>query len=535
MIFSSIDDPDDSFWQTPEWKHCFKARHMVSIAALRTNRVPVAFDAACESYKLIKPGTTRGPLFLERAVAGTQLFAISALTSVADAAMHTGHTAEAILRYLHSIRPDRIHLHLARFLHVAANFHSSHHRPKLAFAASKECIETYQKVPFMFERHGLTLAHALSDHARFAADLSLWDVSIATEKTVLGYLLAMNEQDHGAHNSRIIRSLMQLREWLRMTGDKAATLERSRELETFVRTHERLGGGEVGPELLGDACHQHGVDAASLELWDETIAALRESLAIHEERDAIVALGNDYLCISLGYLATGEHQAAIRSSWEAVQCTRIAMDRFAIPPTQLLISTLSNYAWMVFIVAPDVVETMRAEEEAAGLCEEMLMEENEEAARLSLTITILSSQFVHQRCSDDSQGSVVQSYLDRAIEICSRAARSLPNLRQALEDNLFSRFRRYIIQLEDVGRASDANAVRLVLSNVELILTDVDISSLVARVEREQLVKRILDRDKRTQSADPEEANWILATTTMEDGSTGFGYGKLHDTVLPRF
>ena len=220
-----VEDDNDPFWDTSNWRYCAKVQLMLSIAALRVDHVPEALDAATEASQLIKPRVThgRGALFLERAIAKTQLFDVLSRTNAVDLPIIIGHEAEVNLRYIHGLRSGA-RLPLARFLHICANFHSRRGHPKLAFAASSEGIELSRAVPYMFERHGVAFAHALSDHARLAADVGKWDESIASEIEVLGYLRAMNETNPGFHTRRILRSLTRLREQFVVRGDKAVCL-----------------------------------------------------------------------------------------------------------------------------------------------------------------------------------------------------------------------------------------------------------------------------------------------------------------------
>ena len=514
------------------------------LAALRTDRIPEAVNKSLECLAVHRPNVRfgTGALFLERAISNALIFAAASLTTSVEVAIAVAHRAETIFRYLYKVRPDAIALPFAEHLHSVANFHSRCLRPKLALAASSECIQLYRQVPFMPERHGLTLAHAMADHAQFAAELHEWDESITAEEAALHHLQVLNAANPHIHDHRIFRSMMRLRDRIKMTGDLSGALKWSRELESFARALVDLDAVEfvnASLELFADATYHHGVDASAAEIWDEAEAAFRKSIKIHEERGETLGLG--YSCLELSKCISHSHQnsdEAVDLSRRAVDIMRTALDRRPYATPIPLASALSNLAWILFLATPnDVLCSVTAEEECLMIRDEMASAASDDqllcdidpepTAQLVASLAHLSIYLAHARRDCDAEAA-----MHRMNATLGATVHSIAGVAERIRNGLIPRLKDEGAKLGARGRDSDAQACAGIINALDVSTIDVDIQALARRAERARLSRRIMERDDA--SAVPEDEALIpnaLSTMTLDDGEMGLRHGKLLDAI----
>jgi hypothetical protein len=537
------DKEDDPFWKTGQWSHYGRALRTMVLSALRTDRIPEAVHKSAECLAVHQPSLqfAKGALFLERAVSNAQIFAAASLTTSVEVAINVAHEAESIFRYLYKLRPDVVVLPFAEFLHSVANFHSRYFRPKLALAASSECIQLYGQVPFVSERYGLTFAHAMSDHAQFAAELHEWDESITAEETALRHLQMLNTANPHVHDHRIFRSLMRLRDRTKMTGDVMRALRRSRELESFARTlvDDSVVSADASLELFADATYHHGVDASAAELWDEAEAAFRTSIKIHEERGEDLGLAYSYLelskCISHSHRNSDE---AVYLSRRGVDVMRTALDRrpYAIPLP--LASALSNLAWIQFFSVPvDIFGSVDAEHECLLIRGEIASTASDDrpffnidpepTAQLVASLAHLHIYLAHAGRDDDAAAAT-----DRMNTTLGAAVHNIAGVAASIRSGLIPRLNDEGVRLAAGGRTPDAQACQRVINALDAATVDVDIQALAQKAERARLSQRIIERDNA--SVEPEDEALmtnILSTMTWDDGEMGLRHGRVLDVI----
>lgn len=538
------DKEDDPFWKTDQWSHYGRALRSMILSALRTDRIPEAVHKSVECLAVHRPSLRfrKGALFLERAILNAQIFAAASLTTSVEVAICFAHNAESIFRYLYKLRPDVVVFPFAEFLHSVANFHSRYFRPKLALAASSECIQLYGQVPFIAERYGLTFAHALADHAQFAAELHEWDESITAEETALRHLQMLNAANSHVHDHRIFCSLMRLRDRTKMMGDVMRALKWSRELEGFARAlvnHDVAAFPDASLELLADATYYHGVDASSAELWDEAEEAFRKSIKFHKECGKDLGLAYSYLelskCISHSDRNSNE---AVYLSQQAVDVVRTALNRRPNATPLPLASALSNVAWTQFLSVPaDVVSALNAEEECLLIREEIISAVPDDrfpsnigpepTAQLVASLAHLHIYLARAGRDDDAAAA-----MHRMNTTLGAAVHNIAGVAESIRSGLISRLKIEEAGLAIRGRTFDAQACQRVINALDAATGDVDIQALAQKAERARLSQRIIQRDNA--SVEPDDEALItnaLSTMTLDDGEMGLRHGKVLDVI----
>ena len=109
-------------WSSAHWQYWLQAALAAATACFKTDRIAEAVDIACEHRCIAfnAVALSRGSVFLERAVADAQIFAVASQTTAFDVSIHMGNAAEGVLRHLYKLRPDHIVRPLADFLHAVA-------------------------------------------------------------------------------------------------------------------------------------------------------------------------------------------------------------------------------------------------------------------------------------------------------------------------------------------------------------------------------------------------------------------------------
>lgn len=518
----------------------------MSSAALRTDRVPEAIRCAAECLKIHSPSRNhgKGALFLERAISLAQIFAAASLTSSTDVAIVFANEAEGIFRYLFKIRPDVVALPFADYLHSVADFHFRHSHPNLALAASSECIRLYGRVPFVSERHGLHLAHAFADHSRYAADLKEWSESISAEESVLHQLRLLNAANPHAHDHRIFRASMNLRQRLKLSGDNFRALECMRELELFIRDlidpfSPRIDNSSL--ELLADVTSHHGLDAAALSLWDEATDAFDESVSIHEKLGHPAESAPSILELSKCTLQSGgDGDDVLELSRRAVDAARLALDSASSTSPIGLIGALSHHAWALFLFYPSTTsDAIAAEENNLAICTEFAMVESERpvydispesTARMLASLAHLYVYLSHVGRWDDASVAI-----NRIKSTFQTTAPHIVGLVEAVENEVIGRLKEETKTLVTDTRTDDIQAYLDVVSALEAIVAEVDTAELAQRAARARLSERIIARnDRDTQSDDDTMIRQALSTMTLDTGETGLHDGQVLDS-LPGF
>lgn len=481
----------------------------------------------------------KGALFLERAISYAQIFAAAALTTSVDLTIGIGNEAEGIFRYLYGVRPDIVALPFADYLHSVANFHSRHSRPKLALAASSECIQLYGQVPFIVQRHGLILAHALADHARFAANLQEWNESVTAEESVLHYLRTLNTTNPRAHDHRIFRASINLRQRLKASGDDARALDCTRELENFIRSLINPSGPAIqdaGVELLADVTFNHGVDASKLGLWGEARNALQESLSIQEGIRLSAGLVNALLELSKCVMHS-DREGALQLSGRAVDVARALFDDPSSDSPIPLANALSHHARALFLLRPaDVLDAIAEEEENLAIRTEMALSEAERpfydiapepTAQLLASLSHLHVYLKHIGRQDDASVA-----FNRINLTCQSTAPHIPGLKKIIFSDLVGSMNDAAQNLSSSTRDEDAQTCLDVAAALEAAIADVDADELTQRAARARISERILARDNLdAQSEDEEMMRNALSTMTLDDGAMGLQHGKVVDSL----
>ena len=535
------DKEEDPFWETGQWSHYGRALRMMTLAALRTDRIPEAVNKSLECLAVHRPSVLfgKGALFLERAISNAQIFAAASLTTSVEVAIAIAHRAEGIFRYLYKLRPDAVAFPFAEYLRSVANFHFRYFRPKLALAASSECIQLYREVPFIAERYGLTLARAIADHAQFAAELREWEESISAEETALAHLQMLNGANPHVHDHRIFRSMMHLRDRTKMMGDSMGALKWSRELENFTRAlldHNAVAFADASLELLADATYHHGVDASAAEIWDEAEGAFRRSIEIHEERGEDLGLAYAYLelskCISNSYRNPDE---AVDFSRRAVDMMRVVLDHRPHATSMPLASALSNLAWIRFLFVLDVLSSVIAEEECLLIRDEMASAASDDRPLCDIdpepTVQLVASLArLHIYLAHAGRDNDAAAAMDRMNITLEATVHNIAGVAESVRTGLIPRLKDEGTKLQARGRSSDAQLCSRVIDALDSATVEVEIQELAQRAERARLSRRIMERDDaEVQPEDEALMTNALSTMTLDDGQMGLKHGKVLD------